>query len=150
MKKLLLILLGIVIISIIVQKFGLLTYFSNNSKLTTQKEPVNNPAAKISPIIINRPIIGIHYRMIDKQTALQNKLVEGAYITQVIIGSPAEKANLQEEDIITELDGNKIGGSDEQILIKLITGKKPGEQAILKIWRNKVIKTIFITLETAQ
>lgn len=149
MKKLLLILLGVVIIFIIVQKFGLLTYFSNNSKLTTQKQPVNNPAAKISPII-NRPIIGIHYRMIDKQTALQNKLVEGAYITQVIIGSPAEKANLQEEDIITEFDGNKIGGSDEQILIKLITGKKPGEQAILKIWRNKVIKTIFITLETAQ
>ncbi len=149
MKKLLLILLGVVIISIISQKFGLLTYFSNNSKPITEKQPANTPTVEISQVI-NRPIIGIHYRMIDKQTALQNKLVEGAYITQVIKGSPAEKANLHEEDIIIELDSNKIGGSDEQTLTKLISEKKPGDQVNLKIWRNKEIKTIFVTLKTAQ
>jgi serine protease Do len=149
MKKLLLILLGVVIISIIAQKFGLLTYFPNNSKPTTEKQPVNTPTVKISQTI-SRPTIGIHYRMIDKQTAVQNKLVEGAYITQIIKGSPAEKVNLQEEDIITEVDGNKIDGSDKQILIDLIASKKPGEQVNLKIWRNKEIKTIFVIPETAQ
>jgi len=145
MKKLLIALVTIIIVIIVAQKFGLLTYFSPNPKPVLEKQVINEPTPDILQAS-NPPIIGIHYRMIDAQTALQNKLVEGAYITQIIQGSPAEKANFQEEDIITEVDGNKIGGADKQTLINLVSGKKPGEVVNLKIWRNKEIKTIFITL----
>lgn len=96
------------------------------------------------------PYIGIRYKLIDKQTAVLNELVEGAYIVQVVQGSPAEKSGLQEEDIIIEFDGKKIGGGDEQTLTKLISGKKPGEIVNLKIWRNKEIKNISVTLESAK
>lgn len=93
-----------------------------------------------------RPYIGVRYKLIDKQTAILNELVEGAYIVQIVQGSPAEKSGLQEEDIIIEFDGKKIGGSDEQILAKLIAGKKPGDRVSLKIWRNKKIMDILVTL----
>lgn len=96
------------------------------------------------------PYIGIRYKMIDKQTAILNEVVEGAYIVQIIQGSPAEKSGLQEEDIITEFDGKKISGGDEQTLTKLISEKKPGERVNLKIWRNKEVKNISVTLESAK
>lgn len=96
------------------------------------------------------PYIGIRYKMIDKQTAILNEIVEGAYVVHVVQGSPAEKSGIQEEDIITEFDGKKISGSDEQTLTKLITEKKSGERVGLKIWRNKEIKNISVTLESAK
>lgn len=149
MKKLLLLIVILVIITIVSQKFGLLTNFPNDSKPAIENQFVNIPSVNISQSII-RPIIGIHYRMIDKLTADQNNIIEGAYITQIIPGSPAEKFGLREEDIITEVEGIKIGSNDEQILINLVSEKKLGEQANLKIWRNKEIKTIIVTLETIQ
>lgn len=145
MKKLLLVLFGVIIIIVIVQKFGLLTYLFNNNKFISNNQALITPTATISQII-NRPIIGIHYKMIDKQTALQNKLVEGAYITQIIKGSPAEKADIREEDIITEIDGRIIAGLDEQSVYNLISTLKPGSQINLTIWRNKEIKNILVTL----
>jgi len=146
MKKLLLVLSGIIIIIVIAQKFGLLTYFFNNNKLISNNQALIIPTTTISQII-NRPIIGIHYKMIDKQTAGQNGLAEGTYVTQVIKGSPAEKADIREEDIITEIDGRIIAGFDEQSVYNLISTLKSGTKINLKIWRNKEIKNIFITLD---
>lgn len=97
-----------------------------------------------------RPYIGITYRMIDKQNAIANNVVEGAYVVQVIDGSPAQKAGIQTNDIITEFDGVKINGSDNQSLTKLIVVKKIGDTASLKIWRDKEIKTINLTIEAAK
>ena len=97
-----------------------------------------------------RPYVGVRYKMIDKQTAILNEVVEGAYVVQIVPGSPAEKSGLQEEDIITEFDGKKISGSDEQTLTKLISEKKPGEKVALKIWRNKEVKDMSVTLESAK
>jgi len=94
-----------------------------------------------------RPYIGVKYKMIDKQSAVLNELVEGAYITNVISGSPAEKAGLQEEDIIIEFDKNKIKGTDEQALGKMILSKKIGDKVTIKIWRNKQILEKTLTLE---
>jgi len=117
------------------------------------------PANVVSDLINNfqknggsfeRPYIGVRYKLIDKQTAVLNELVAGAYVVQVIPGSPAEKAGIQEEDIIIEFDGKKIGGNDEQTLAKLIAGKKPGERMSLKIWRNKKIMNISVTLTSNQ
>ena len=146
MKKLLYILLLVVIISIIAQKFGLLNYFPNNTQPPKERLPADIPSVSISPGV-NRPIMGIHYRMIDRQTALQNNLVEGAYITEIVKGSPAEKAGLQDEDIIIEIDRRIIGGLSEQSLYTLISTLKPGNEVSLKIWRNNMIKNVLVTLD---
>lgn len=86
---------------------------------------------------IERPFLGIRYKMIDRQTAILNDIPEGAYIIEVVENSPAEKAGLQEDDIIIEFDGKKIKGDDEQNLQKLISQKKVGDRVKIKIWREE-------------
>ncbi len=96
---------------------------------------------------IERPYLGIRYKMIDRQTAILNDLPEGAYIIQVVENSPAEKAGLQEEDIIIEFEGQKIkGDDDDETLQKLIAQKKVGDKVKLKFWRNEITKEINIVL----
>lgn len=148
MKKLLLVLLIIVLAAIVVRKFGLLNYFSKTpGEPLIKKQEADTSSVKPSQEV-DRPPIGIYYKMIDKQTADQNGLVEGAYITRVIKGSPAESADLREEDIITQFDDRKILGSDElKILTGLVTDKNPGDTVKLKIWRNKKIIDIPIILQ---
>lgn len=97
----------------------------------------------------DRPYIGVRYKMIDKQTALMNEVVEGAYIIEVVKDSPAEKAGILLEDIIIEFDGQKVIG-DDQSLTKLILDKKIGETVKLNIWRNKEIKEVDLILEAAK
>ncbi|MFN4212828.1 MAG: S1C family serine protease, partial [Microgenomates group bacterium] len=41
-----------------------------------------------------RPYIGVRYKMIDKQTAILNDIVEGAYVVEVLENSPAQKAGI--------------------------------------------------------
>lgn len=97
-----------------------------------------------------KPYIGVRYKMIDKQTAILNDVVEGAYIIEVVQGSPAEKAGLQDEDIIIEFDGQKVKGTDDQGLAKMILQKKVGDSVQLKVARGKETKTFTIKLESSQ
>lgn len=97
-----------------------------------------------------RPYLGVRYKMIDSQTAVLNDLVEGAYVIEVVQGSPAEKAGIQEEDVVIELDGKKIKGDNDQGLAKIIAQKKIGDNIRAKIWRTGEIKTLSLTLEASQ
>lgn len=94
-----------------------------------------------------RPYVGVRYKMVDKQTAILNDVVEGAYITEVLEDSPAQKAGLEAEDIIIEFDGTKVKGDDDQTLAKMILQKKVGESVQVKYWRNKEIKTTSLKVE---
>lgn len=97
--------------------------------------------------IFERPYIGVRYKILDKQTAVLNELVEGAYVIEVIEDSPAAKAEIQEEDIIIEFDGQKVKGDDDQGLAKQILKKKIGNSVSLKIWRNGQTLNKQLTLE---
>lgn len=98
-----------------------------------------------------KPYLGVRYKMIDKQTALLNDVVEGAYVTEVVTDSPADKAGVQKEDIIFEFDGKKVTGDDDQGLAKLILGKKVGGKIELKVWRSEGgTRTLSVTLESSK
>jgi len=97
-----------------------------------------------------RPFLGVRYQMIDKQTAILNEVVEGAYVVEVVEGSPAEKAGIEVEDIIIEFDGKKVKGDNDQSLAALILEKKVGDNVVLKIWRNGEIKNLTATLSNAE
>lgn len=98
----------------------------------------------------DRPFLGVRFKMIDKQTAILNDIAEGAYVVEVVADSPAEKAGIQEEDIIIEFDGKKLKGNDNQELAKMILEKKVGQNVSLKVWRNKEIKNFNLSLEAAK
>lgn len=83
----------------------------------------------------SRPFLGVRYRMISKEVAILNEVPEGAYVVEVISGSPADRAGIKIGDILTYMDGKRIQEA-EGGLAKLISEKKVGETVELTIWRN--------------
>lgn len=92
----------------------------------------------------NRPFLGVQYQMIPRQTAILNDLPEGAYIAEVVSGSPADQAGVLAEDIITKIDDEKL--SSENDLAKIISKKKVGDHVTLTVWREDKEQTLTATL----
>jgi len=83
----------------------------------------------------SRPFLGVEYQMISKQAAILNEVPQGALVLNIVSGSPAEKAGIQEEDIIVKIDGEEIK-EEGNGLVEIISKKKPGQEVELEIWRN--------------
>ncbi|OGG29618.1 hypothetical protein A2971_01085 [Candidatus Gottesmanbacteria bacterium RIFCSPLOWO2_01_FULL_46_21] len=96
----------------------------------------------------NRPFLGVEFQMIPRQTAVLNDLPEGAYIQSVVDASPAQIAGLQNEDIITKIDGDKLSVDND--LAKVISKKKVGDHATLTVWRDEKEVTLTVTLGTQE
>ncbi len=92
----------------------------------------------------NRPFLGVQYRMVTRELSVMNEIPEGAYLVEVVDGSPAAKAGLQQEDIITKFDDQKL--TDKNDLAKAISKKKVGESVYLTIWRDGKELTIKVSL----
>jgi membrane-associated protease RseP (regulator of RpoE activity) len=71
--------------------------------------------------------------------AMDVKTHEGALVTEVIADSPAEEAGLKDEDIIVEMDGNKISDADD--LRGAVRKLKPGTKVNLVVMRKDERKT---------
>lgn len=82
----------------------------------------------------SKPYLGVQYQMIDAETAILNKVPQGAYVVEVIDTSPAQKAGIEAGDIITKFDGEDVGGAGG--LAGVISKKKPGQQVTIEVWRN--------------
>lgn len=95
-----------------------------------------------------RPYLGVAYRMINRQLSILNEIPEGAYVQEVVEESSADKAGVQEGDIITKFDGEKVqdeaGG-----LAGLIAKKKVGDKVTITIWREEKTLDLTATLGTA-
>ncbi len=83
----------------------------------------------------NRPFLGVRYKTISRDLAILNDVPEGAYIMEVIAGSPADKAGVKPEDIIIKIDDVKLTGDNAE-LARVIGKKKVGDTLTLVIWRN--------------
>lgn len=104
---------------------------------------------------IIRPWLGVRYAQINKTIAEDNKLEVdyGALIVRgekrtdlaVIPGSPADKAGLEENDIILEINGTKINGKNP--LAKAIAKFKPGDEITLKILHKGEEKEVKVKLD---
>ncbi len=83
------------------------------------------------------PYLGIFYQALNPALAarLGLDLQYGALIRQVIAGSPADKAGLQERDVIVAINGNEL--SDESTLDRLLRSYKPGTVVTLKVVRAR-------------
>ncbi|HJZ05939.1 hypothetical protein A2634_01475 [Candidatus Amesbacteria bacterium RIFCSPHIGHO2_01_FULL_48_32] len=98
----------------------------------------------------SRPYLGVRYRMIDLKTALNNDVVQGAYVQEVIEDSPAARGGIEPGDIITKMGGEKIDGDDQNGLAKLISGHKVGDRVELEVWREGETNKLTVTLEEAK
>jgi len=102
---------------------------------------------------IIRPWLGVRYIIINEEIAKQNNLSldYGALVVRasreelaVIPGSPADKAGLRENDIILEVNGEKI--SNQQSLNYLISQYSPDESIELKVQSQGEEKTVDLKL----
>ncbi len=90
----------------------------------------------VSAGTIQRPFLGVRYQMLKKDTALLNDVPEGAYVVEVVPDSPADKAGMKRGDIITQFDGARIQGTDENTLQKAIAQKKINSSVKIIFWRD--------------
>jgi len=109
------------------------------------KDAVNNFNATGQ---FNRAYLGVEFRMISRQMAILNDVPEGAYLANVVAGSPADKAGLKTDDIIMKLNGEKLTETND--LAHAISGKKVGDQITLDIWRDGDQFTKTVTLGTQE
>lgn len=82
-----------------------------------------------------RPYLGIKYKMIGRDLALLNDLPEGAYVQEVVENSPAQKAGIQAQDIITKIDGVRLTEKDGEVSA-IIAKKKVGDKLKISLWRG--------------
>ena len=97
----------------------------------------------------SRPFLGVRYQMISKEAAILNEVPEGAYVVEIVSGSPAEKAGIKTGDILTYMDGKRISEA-EGGLAKIISSKKVGDSVEITIWRNgeeKKVRTVLTESE---
>ncbi len=92
----------------------------------------------------NRPFLGVQYRMVTRALSVLNEVPEGAYVVDVVSGSPAEKAGIKPEDIITKIDGVRITEGND--LAKGISRKKVGDTVTLTVWRDGRELSLTVTL----
>jgi serine protease Do len=83
----------------------------------------------------SKPFLGIQYQMISQNLAVLNELPQGAYIQSVVAGSPAEKAGVQQGDIITKIDGQNVRETNGG-LSAIISAKKVGQTVELTVYRG--------------
>jgi S1-C subfamily serine protease len=104
---------------------------------------------------ISTPYLGVRYIPIDETLQKQIKLpvnygvmvLRGQNITDfaVIPGSPADKAGLVENDVILEINGEKI--DENNSLVDLLSKFNVSDEITLKIWHKGDIKEIKTKLE---
>lgn len=119
-----------------------------------QIKPALQSVEKFGRIV--RPMLGVTHTILNKDRAKELKLdglEYGALITGdrakkefgVIPGSPAEKAGLRIDDVILEVDGEKI--TEENTLQAIVQKHSPGDKLKLKIWRAGGIFEVTVTLD---
>jgi len=96
----------------------------------------------------SKPFLGVEYQMISKQSALLNEVPQGALISTVVSGSPAEKAGMKEGDIIVKIDGESL--NEETGLSDVIAKKKAGADVELEIFRDSDTLKLKATLSKTE
>ncbi|HAI98681.1 TPA: hypothetical protein DCL30_04070 [Candidatus Peribacteria bacterium] len=101
------------------------------------------------------PYLGVRYMPITPELKQKNSLSydygvlvihgENADDLAIVPGSPADKAGIEENDIILEADGQKLTSAVS--LSNLIRVKAPGDTITLKIVHKGTEKTLTVTLE---
>ena len=97
---------------------------------------------------VTRGWLGVQIQSAGEDLALTFKRdsAQGVMVTDVTKDSPAEKAGLQIEDYIYEVDGRLV--KDNTSLTSYISGMPPGTTVTLKLIRNNAEKIIKVTLGT--
>ncbi|NMO22557.1 PDZ domain-containing protein [Pyxidicoccus fallax] len=90
--------------------------------------------------------VGIQDLTRDLAGALKLPVTDGAIITQVNPGSPAEKGGLKTDDVVTTIDGRPVTSASE--LTRTVALKRPGSTSTLTVFRDGKKQELKVALGT--
>ena len=95
---------------------------------------------------VTRSRIGVQIQEVSRETADAFGLAKasGALVNSVEKGGPADKAGIEQGDIIVKADGRNVSSSAE--LPRIITAVKPGSRIVLQVWHKGAIKDVNVTV----
>ena len=93
-----------------------------------------------------RPFLGVSFLTVDAETLEQNgyDAEAGALITEVVPGSPADDAGLQEYDLVVKAGGKDITSSVD--LQAAVRASKPGDRLELEVVRRDDRRRVTVTM----
>jgi serine protease Do len=94
--------------------------------------------------------IGVVIQPVTKELADSFGLTkpQGALVSSVEKGGPAEKAGLEPGDVILRFDGKPVSSSED--LPRIVGGTKPGSKASVQVWRNKTTRDLPVVVAELQ
>lgn len=111
-----------------------------SGKVTGDDSSSNQTVSSTTGTSSNKPRIGVTVTNATNFSsyAVQEGIIpNGAYVTNVESGSPADKAGIQTGDIIVEADGTVITTTAQ--LIEILQSKDAGDEATIKLYRSEGI-----------
>jgi len=95
---------------------------------------------------VTRGWLGVSIQPLTPELAKSFGLKEpkGVLIADVVQDSPAQKAGIQNGDIITEFSGKKVDSPQE--LQKVVASTEPGKAIPVSVWRDKATKSLEIRI----
>ena len=73
---------------------------------------------------------------------------QGALVSSVEKGGPAEKAGIEPGDVILRFDNRAVGSSED--LPRIVGGTKPGSKSTVQVWRNKATRELPVIVAELQ
>lgn len=137
---------------------GINTAVAQNAEGIGFAIPINAAKGLIKSVIasghVEKSYLGVRYLNLTPQLAERLKVQprQGAYVgslsdeseVAVVAGSPADKAGIQDRDVITKV--NNVAINQENGLALLLAQYTPGDKVTLTIVRGGAEKTINVTL----
>lgn len=136
---------------------GMNTAISQDGQSIGFAIPINDAKGEINAVLktgqIAKAYLGVRYVSIDPDVATQLNLsvTQGALVHSgsgqpaVVAGSPAARANLQDGDIITKVNGQQITPASG--LATKLAQFNPGDKVDLTVLRGGQERTITVTLD---
>lgn len=111
--------------------------------------PINNLKTVIDTFQkegkISRPYLGVEYMQITKDVSEKRALPVGAFVRDIVDGSPAEKAGIKIGDIILKVDGVRLNDTDKT-LSKVVSAIPIGKDIEILLDRNGRETTVKLKL----
>ncbi len=95
---------------------------------------------------VQRGRIGVVIQEVSRELADSFNLGKavGALVSSVEKGSPADKAGIEQGDIILRFDGRAVGVSSD--LPRIVGSTRPGSKAPVQVWRRGVVRDLAVVV----
>lgn len=95
---------------------------------------------------VSRGRIGVVIQEVTKELAESFGLskTQGAVVSAVEKGGPAEKAGIEPGDVILKFDGKTVANSSD--LPRVVGATRPGTKVVLQLWRKGMAKELTVVI----